>query len=145
MKLDGEGKFVQTFIGSAFSLILLAIVLAYAYQKVDVWMNKKDIDIMSSLQTDHFDADYVFDYSQGLNFAFAFTAYDSETEDILDPSYGRIIFSRYAWGELENGEYFVKIDEIPSHTCTKEELGIEGDNSSFFPLPENYMSLVKTY
>ena len=69
----------------------------------------------------------------GLNFAVAFSAYDSETEDILDPSYGSLTFNNYAWGVEEN-EYFVSIDEMPSHTCTKEELGIEGVNSSFFPI-----------
>ena len=131
--------------GSVCSFILLIIVSAYAYQKVDVWMNKKDVDIMSSLQKNYFSADYVFDYSQGLNFAFAFTAFDSETEDILDPSYGRITFSRYKWGEQQNGDYYSGFEEIPSHTCTKEELGIEGDKSSFMPLPEYQMTYVKKY
>ena len=56
----------------------------------------------------------------------AFTAYDSETEEILDPSYGRISFSRYEWGIRENGDYFVNFDELPMHTCSREELGIEG-------------------
>ena len=93
-------------------------------------MNKKDVDIMSSLQKNYFSADYVFDYSQGLNFAFAFTAYDQVAEDILDPSYGEIAFSRYEWGMDSDGEYFVRIKEIPSHTCTKEELGLEGAANS---------------
>ena len=98
MKLDGEKDNVSTVMGSICSLVLILIVCAYAYIKVDVWYNKKDVDIMSSTQKGHFGEEYVFDYEQGLNFAFAFTAYDSETENILDPSYGRITFNRYAWG-----------------------------------------------
>ena len=66
-------------------------------------------------------------------------------ENILDPSYGRITFSRYEWGTDENGVYFWGFEEMPSHTCTKEELGIEGDNSSFMPLPENSMTYVRLY
>ena len=53
---------------------------------------------MTSTQARHFPEEYVMDFEQGLNFAFAFTAYDNETEDILDPSYGKLIFSRYEWG-----------------------------------------------
>ena len=136
MKLDGETDSVQTSMGSICSLILFAIVTVYAYLKVDVWLNKKDVDIMTSTQTDFFTDDYVFDNSQGLAFAFAFTAYDSETEYILDPSYGRITFSRYEWGEEENGDYFVNFDELPSHVCNKEELGIEGDDSLFYSFKE---------
>ena len=75
MKLDDKQS-VKTSMGSFCSFILLIIVTAYAYIKVDVFINKKDVEIMSSRQMRHFSPDYVFDYSQGLNFAFAFTAYD---------------------------------------------------------------------
>ena len=34
---------------------------------------------------------------------------------------------------------------IPSHICSKEELGIEGDNSLFFPLFEGQVNQLKTY
>ena len=47
---------------------------------------------MQSTQAYHYAEDYVFNFEQGLNFAFAFTAYDGVKEDILDPSYGKIIF-----------------------------------------------------
>ena len=105
---------------------MIIIVCAYAYIKVDVFFLKKDIDIMAAIQDDFYDEHYVFDHSKGMNFAFAFTAFDSETEDILDPSYGKLAFVRYEWGETEDGEYFYNLDEIPSHTCTKEELALDG-------------------
>jgi len=43
-----------------------------------------------------------------LNFAVSFTAYDLETENILDPSYGSLTFVKYSWGENENGSFFSK-------------------------------------
>ena len=50
---------------------------------------------------------------------------------------------KYAWGTLENGDYFLTFDEIPSHVCTEEELGIIGDNNLFMPMSESEISLVK--
>lgn len=145
MKLDGEKERVKTFMGSICSIFILVVVSLYAYQKFDVYMNKLSVDIMTSVQRAHFSADYVFDHEQGLNFAIGFTAFDSETEDILDPSYGKIAFMKYEWGERESGDYFSEYTEIPSHTCTKEELGIEGANTLFMPIPENQRKLVTTY
>ena len=84
--------------GSVCSLLLIIIVSAYAYIKIDVFLLKKGMNIMTSTQNDFYDSNFTFDYSAGLNLAFAFTAYDSETEDILDPSYGKISFIRYEWG-----------------------------------------------
>lgn len=37
------------------------------------------------------------------------------------------------------------MDEIPSHTCSLEELGIEGNDSSFFALAERQAATIKTY
>ena len=82
---------------------------------------------MSSTQANFFDSNYVFDNDMALNFAVGLTAYDGETENILDPTYGNIGFIRYAWGVTDDGLFYEKTDEIPSHTCTKEELGIESN------------------
>ena len=101
--------------GSLCSLILIVVIGAYAYIKTDVMLLKKDIDIITSTHRHYFDAEYVFDYRQGLNFAFAFTGFDSEREEILDPSYGRIVFINFAWGIDENGETYEEVHEIPSH------------------------------
>ena len=98
MQLEDGKTYVQTFMGSICSLILFLVVGSYAYQKTDVWISKKDVDIMSSIQTNYFTSDYVFDYDKGLNYAVAFTAYDSETKYILDPSYGNLVFVKYVWG-----------------------------------------------
>ena len=80
MKLDSEKTQVQTLMGSLCSLLMFIIVFAYGYQKVDVWNTKKDIDIQYSTEDAYFTDDDVFDFKQGLNFAMAFAAYDTETE-----------------------------------------------------------------
>lgn len=57
---------------------------------MDVLINKKDVDVLSTLNDLHFTPDDIFNYSNGLNIAVAFTAYDSNPEPILDPTYGTI-------------------------------------------------------
>ena len=78
--------------GSLFTIVSLIIVIAYTYQKIDVWIEKKDVDIMSSIMFSYIDETQVFDNSQGLNLAIAFTAFDNEEEPILDKSIGEIVF-----------------------------------------------------
>ena len=89
--------------GSFLTIILFIITAAYTYQKIDVYIEKKDVDIMSSIQYSYFDETQVFDFSQGLNLAIAFTAFDNEQENILDKSIGEIVFKAYSWGMDEQG------------------------------------------
>ena len=96
-------------IGSFFTFIIYIVSGVYSLQKLDVWMAKKDVDIMSSIQSNYFDDSYIFGYEDGLNVAVAFTAYDSETEPILDKSYGELLFRAYEWGyDPEDGSSFVR-------------------------------------
>ena len=48
----------------------------------------------------HYDDSYVFDLDKkpGLNIAFGFTHYDSNTEPIDDPDYGEVIAEIKTWG-----------------------------------------------
>ena len=88
------------------SLFVTAIVLLFAYLKADVFIKKKDVDILSTVQDRFFTPEDVVDYTNnGFSVAAAFTSYDSETEDILDPSYGELVFNHYFWGENEDGVY----------------------------------------
>lgn len=88
MKLDRDRDVLQTFMGSTCTILIAIITILYAYQKTDVWLGKKDVDIMSSVIESHFNDSYVFSHANGLNVAVAFTAYDSEREPILDKSIG---------------------------------------------------------
>ena len=74
--------------GVFFTVLLYLIVGGYAYQKLDVVINKKGVESMSIDQTNFYDDNYVFDQKQGLDLAVAFTDFDSVEENILDPSIG---------------------------------------------------------
>lgn len=74
------------------------------------------------------------------NIAAAFTGFDSETEDILDPTYGELVFMHYYWGIQEDGNYASGRKRIESHKCTPEEIGVGKDDagkaSKFMPINE---------
>ena len=106
MKIDDGEDQINSFFGGIFSLILVFIVIMYCLQKADVLFSKKDVDILSTINDGAFTPEFIFDYSKGFAFAAAFTAYDSETENILLPEYGQIIFNAFSWGTDENGEVF---------------------------------------
>ena len=69
---------------------------------------------MSTINDNFFTPDDVVTYENGFNIAAALTKYDSETEDILDPTYGEIVFKRYFWGTQEDGEYKSGREKISS-------------------------------
>ena len=99
---------MKTSVGSLISIFVFVIVFMYAYIKFDVWIKKKDVDIMATKLADYLPYEYIFDYDQGLNLAIAFTSFDNNPEPILDKSYGELIFNTYEWGSDENGNYFVR-------------------------------------
>ena len=83
-----------------------------------------------------YDVDDVMDMSQNFNFAVAFTAYDNERENIIDPSIGDLVFIANQWGVNEDGEVYEETVTLKSHACSREELGLidsEPANSRFFP------------
>ena len=100
---------------------------------------------MSTKMIDHLSNDIIVDHDLGLNLAIAFTAYDTNQEQILDPSYGELVFNAYEWGVDEKGDYFTREVHIPSHTCTNEELGYAGKESSFYPFDVNTEEHMKVF
>ena len=124
MKLDRDRQVVQSTMGSCFSVLVFALVIMYAYLKIDTFVNKKDVDVMSSMKTDHLSPDDIISLDTGFNVAVALTAYDNETEYILDKSIGRLVYKSYSWGF--DGTFATFIDELPSHICSREELSLEG-------------------
>ena len=78
--------------------------------------------------------------------AVAFTSYDNEREIILDPSIAELEFYVEEWGKDENGQVFVNLFTISSHSCTPEELGLTGEKSKFYPyLQDNIKDEVVRY
>ena len=91
--------------GGICSILLTLLVCIYAYQKLDVFLSKKDVDILSTTNDLFYSDEDIFSYKNGLNVAVAFTAYDSEDSWILDETYGELIFNSYSWGPKKDGTY----------------------------------------
>ena len=69
----------------------------------------------------------------GLQFAFGLSAYDNNSEIIDDAAYGEIKVRISSWGfkdtiGLDVGE------PLATQPCSKEMLGLAGDNSTFWPI-----------
>ena len=135
MKLEGDDS-LKSYLGTMCSVLMMMITAVYAYMKLVILIHKKDTNILSVTSDLYFTDDDVFRYSDGLNIAVAFTAYDSEREWILDKSYGEILFNEYKWGTDADGNPFTARNRLETHQCTREELNLEGDpaNAKFYPL-----------
>lgn len=147
MKLDGGEHDKRSIVGGLGSLVLMATMGLFAYQKADVLVLKKDVDILSTINDMAFDPDYVFNYEMGFNIAMAFTAYDSNPEEILVPEIGEIKFNHFSWGAVEDGISAGRT-RIPHHNCSPEELGLVDngqDQARFLPVYPTSLSEVKFY
>ena len=82
--------------------MVIFVILSFAYFKINIWLDGQADIIISSTQRKFYDNSYVFNFEKGFNLAVAFTAYDNVVEDILDPSYGRIVFTTNDWGMDQN-------------------------------------------
>ena len=79
MKLDEGKSVVKSFCGSFCTIFLFTILLAYATQKIDILINRKNVDILSTvIDLQYSDAD-IFGYKNGFNIAAAFTGFNNET------------------------------------------------------------------
>ena len=125
MKFKGGKEAVPTWSGLVCSILLLAMMLMYSYQKLENLIYKKDAKIFSTEQIGNIKDTEVFDTKMGLKIAVAVTNYDTDPEPILDETFGRIVFIKSTWGRNADGTLFLSKDEIPSHYCTEEELGLE--------------------
>ena len=109
---------------------------------------KKNVDILTTLNEDALTSNDTFTYRNGLNIAAAFTAYDGETESILDPSYGEIAFKHMSWGEdPEDGSFFVKREKKKEHVCSREELGLteNKEETRFMPIVPSHRTYLDIY
>ena len=115
----------------------MLVISMYTYQKAEVLMLRKDVDVLQTVKESYYSTDYVFSYENGFNIAVAFTAYDSNPEPILDPTYGEIVYNHYKWGPDvgENDTYGSKRLPLKSHQCTSTELGLDDDRSQSKFLP----------
>lgn len=125
MKLDLGIEALPSAAGVVFSILLFIVVLGYTAQKCEILINKRDVDIMSVTKKDYYSQHEQFSFSQGLDFAVAFTGYDDETEYLLDPSIAELIYESYEFGLDEGGNAYERTTRLPTHACSDEELGIK--------------------
>ena len=147
MKLDAGKDDLRSIIGSLCSLILISVLCMFAVLKFEVLINKKDVDIMSTINDNFFTPDDQVTSANGINISAALTKYDDETEDILDPTYGEIVFMRYFWGTQEDGEYKSGREKLSSqHKCTSDELGLgDTDKAKFYPMDKKNRGFIEKY
>ena len=70
-----------------------------------------------------------FTHDQGFALALVLINED-DFEEPLDPAFGSLHFMVSSWATDENDKYYWRRDEIASHTCTQEELGLlRGDST----------------
>ena len=65
--------------------------------KLDILIARKDVDILQTTNFLHYDDVSNFTSVNGFNIAVGFTAYDTNTEWILDPTYGELVFNHHSW------------------------------------------------
>ena len=140
MKLDDGDQYVNSYLGAFCSIFLLITVFLYSVKRTQVLFERNDVDVLQTVETNAFTDDYRFSSENGFNIAVAFSAYDDETEMILDKSYGEIMFKHYEWGLTSEGNSFSKRSKIETHPCSREELGLttnsedDRSQSNFFPI-----------
>lgn len=57
MRLDSGNESLRSIVGSLCSFLLIALVLIFAYLKADVLINKKDVDILSTINDNFYTPD----------------------------------------------------------------------------------------
>ena len=102
---------------------------------------------MSTVRDQAFTSEDVFSFENGFNFAIGFTAFDNEEEEILDPSYGELIVQTREWGVKPDGSFIREFNQLDTHLCSEEELGLSEDKSqaTFMPIDENSETYIRTY
>ena len=80
MRLDADSISLNSIGGSVMSIFITIVMIMFAYLKGDVLIQKKDVDILSTINDRHFSDTDQFTYSNGFNIAVAFTGFNSNPE-----------------------------------------------------------------
>ena len=146
LRLEEGRETLRSRVGALCSVMLIILLISYAGYKVSVLEGKKSIDILQAVRENHFDDTHEFTNQQGLNIAaMVVNPFNPATHQLIDPSFGRIKFSRSHWRVNEQGKFQLDFTELESHVCTSEELGLSGSNSAFWPINEKQEDYVKNF
>ena len=130
MTIDGDTRVAQSFLGSLCSLMIFTLTVLYAYQKMDVLIAKKDVDVLSATKQLVFNENDKFTYDNGFNVAVAFTSFNNNEEWELDPAYGTLVFNSFEWGINLDGSLFSELKRLPSHGCSNREFGFDDEKDA---------------
>ena len=92
--------------------------------------------ITNNLLDSYFSDEYVFDMDKkpGFNIAFGMSYYDSNQEMLIEPDIAELKARLKMWSPNYSG---IKWHEVDIRPCTREELGLEGEEfeeqSKFWP------------
>ena len=98
MHLDKGLVQLQSWGGTACSVILFILIGLYAIQKMDILLNGRDVDLKKVTTTNALTSKDKFDYINGFNFAVGLVSYDGNREPEEDPTVGELVFNHYKWG-----------------------------------------------
>ena len=111
--------------GAACSLLLFLVICVYAGYKISILEAKTSVDILSVVEEDYFDENYVFAADQGLNIAVTvLNPTDPTSFGPIDPAYGRIRFRRREWAPHPIEGWLQTLNELQSHPCRDDELSL---------------------
>ena len=106
MRLDKGFIQLKSFGGAACSIFLFTLIGLYAFQKFEILVNKRDVNLITVTTSNALNYTDVFDSSMDFNIAAAFSAYDGGTEPIDDPTVGEVVFNHYKWGQNPDGSIY---------------------------------------
>ena len=113
--------------------MLAAVIFTYSAQKLQILINKTDNEIILT-ELHHFYSDQeTFTAKDGFNVAFGLNLGDIVLEDTVATFY----VSLQEWTVLPNGTFDSSEKWLDIHRCSREELGLEGENSTFYPVLES--------
>lgn len=104
MRLDHGSLRLESWGGALCSVLLFAMISTYFVQKLDILINKREVDLLSVTSFNAHTYEERFDSSMGLNFAAALIKYDGKSEIIDDPTIGELVFNHQKWSrDIDNG------------------------------------------
>ena len=104
MLIDEGRDALPSKIGALCSLLLLVVMVTYTGYKIYILEGRKSIDIISAVKENYFNNENKFGAQQGLNVAVAvFNEFEESTQELIDPTYGKIRFSKFSWSKNEDG------------------------------------------
>ena len=97
MKLDDQIRTLPTLAGLISTICVILVVSSYSMIQFEKLVLKEGEDILETTKEDFFDDTHELTFEDGINFAVGLSSFDTNTEPILDPQYGELVFIKRRW------------------------------------------------